>query len=311
MPRSTPAFGERIAVALAIGVLTAIFVAVLRPRTANLSSDLDQTLLAARLLWQGKDPYSLIGPGLTYDFGFRWLYPLPAALIVSPIAWLPAALANGTFAGLTGGLLAYGVTRDGWARLPMFLSGAYFWNVWSAQWSALLLAAFFLPVVGAVSIAKPNLAGALSVVSPRHARIALVGGIGLLAFSLVLMPAWPIEWFALARRSTVQRSMLLYPGGVLGLLALLRLRRAEARWLVALLVIPQTPGPYSDLLLFAIPSTLRQTLVLTVLSHLALPIAQALPPLPTVEARIIRYGALTVPLLVLPCVVMILRRPNV
>jgi hypothetical protein len=305
-----PSRRARLLVAVMIATFSAVFLIAFRPRPALLSTDLDQTLLAARLLWRGQDPYTLIGPRLAYPFQFPWYYPLPAAVVVMPVAWLPFEWANVVFVGLSAAALAYGLTRDGWQRLPLFLSASYFWTAWSAQWSALLLAAFFLPAIATLGIAKPNIAVASTVTSRRHLVLAVIGGVALLAISLAARPTWPVTWIALVRHGGLQRSAVLYPGGFVMLAALSRWRRPEARWFLALSIIPQTPGPYSDLLLFAVPSTTRETLVLTLLSHVPLPFSQAMNTLPTIEERIVRYGALVIPFLFVPCLLMVLRRPN-
>jgi hypothetical protein len=67
---------------------------------------------------------------------------------------------------------------------------------------------------------------------------------------------------------------------------------------------------YSDLLLFAIPRTKWEVLIIALLSHATLPIYNLIPRASTLPERIVRYGAVSVPMLMLPALVMVLRRAN-
>ena len=99
-------------------------------------------------------------------------------------------------------------------------------------------------------------------------------------------------------------------GGAFALLALLRWRRPEARLVVALACVPQTPLLYETVPLFLVPSTITEGGVLWLGSWLVVlwnsrsgPPVYDLPHLIT-SARAIGW------LMYVPCVVMILRRPN-
>jgi len=128
--------------------------------------------------------------------------------------------------------------------------------------------------------------------------------------SFVVRPTWLAEWRAALGSAPFERAPIFYPGGFLAVAALLRWRRPEARYLLAYALIPQTPGPYTELLLFAIPRGRWEMLALSFLSYCTLPLANELPALPTLLERLTRYGGISVIVLLLPCVAMVLRRPN-
>jgi hypothetical protein len=117
-----------------------------------------------------------------------------------------------------------------------------------AQWSPLVAAAFLLAPLGVVCGDKPTvgLATILAAPTQRAQVIAALLGAILLVVSLVLAPRWPSAWIDATRPAPHMSSPVAHwrVGGPLLLLALLRWRRPEARWLAALACVPQSTLPY-------------------------------------------------------------------
>jgi hypothetical protein len=228
--------------------------------------------MAARVLLAGGDPYTVIGPNAPAPYTYPWpfYYPLPAAVIGLPFVWLPVASARIAFAGVSAFVLAYalGGTR-GYIAL---LSGAFLQGIQHGQLAPLMLAAMLWPAMGAVVACKPNigiavLAGARDW---RTVRLSLMGAIALGVVFLVVRPTWPLEWLAMARSATQTVPLITRAHGV-GLVLLLaawRWRLPAARVLLALAIVPATPGAMEPLLFFAFPMTFRAQLWLALLTHL-------------------------------------------
>jgi MFS family permease len=110
------------------------------------------------------------------------------------------------------------------------------------------------------------------------------------------------------------------PGAVLAAGALLRWRRPEARLLVALACAPQTTVAYEALPLCLVPEKRSQAFLIAALSQLVFAaqryVGETLTPpgvtmpMDTFVAYVDITGDLMVALLYLPCLIMVLRRPN-
>jgi hypothetical protein len=278
----------------------------------DFTSDFDQVWAGARALWQRKNPYDVIGPGR--EFGWRWplYYPMPALVAAAPLGLLPVLAARAVFAGGSAGLLAWAITRNGWSRLPIFLSVSFMVTMELGQWSALYAAAFFIPALGAIGIAKPNFAAVLA--AGAHQRTSLVwlagGTIALLAISQILQPGWHDSWLANLRAADHFKPHVLRPLGFLLLLAALKWRRPEARWLLALAVIPQAPSFYDQLLLAVICLTSREALIFAASTVVLFFYVGFNTPQPDYESwgRLVGNGTLWI--CYFPALVMVLRRPN-
>jgi hypothetical protein len=273
--------------------------------------DFDQLYAGALALRDGLNPYSVVGPGLRYEWATALYYPLPALLVVMPLTFVPIRIAGGIFVAVSGFALGFAIERtmNRW-RYLLLLSCAFVTCIAAGQWTVLLLAAVWLPIVGSLAIAKPNI-GAIVAFHWSHWRDfvpALIGVCALLIASFVVRPSWFGEWRTTIGPAAFQQSPILYPGGFLVLAALARWRDSDARYLVAYACIPQTPGPYSDLLLFAIPRTKWEVLILALLSYITMPLAALFGPLPTLLGRLTRYGRMSALVLMLPCLVMVLAR---
>jgi hypothetical protein len=121
------------------------------------------------------------------------------------------------------------------------------------------------------------------------------------------------EWrTALSHRvNDVYWSPVTIVGGPLLLLALLKWRRPEARLLVALSIAPQLLLFYDQLLLWLVPKTWRESLLLTVLSWIALFIGnKGFGANPSTREVVSAYATPILLLLFLPSLAMVMRRPN-
>ncbi|HET6345627.1 MAG TPA: hypothetical protein VFH51_11895, partial [Myxococcota bacterium] len=240
------------------------------------TSDFDQVWVAARALLAGQDPYAVVPiQGTHYPF----LYPLPAALIAVPVAWVPVPTARVLWAVVSGTLFAWAALRHGRGLPPALLSASFLNAVIQGQWSPLLTAAAALPALSWIYAAKPTIGAALFAAFPS--RRALVGGAALVLLATVVMPSWPLAWWTSVDAGT---RMLPYPpivarpAGALLLLALARWRQPEGRLLAGLACVPQTLGLYETLPLFLLARTRWQGYVLACLSYLAAFLQVALAP---------------------------------
>jgi hypothetical protein len=254
---------RRAAFALLLGCGCAAYVVALGRANPEFVSDFDQVWAGARALWGGQDPYQVVGPGGEFVWKWPLYYPLPALLAVAPLGLLPVLAARAIFAGLSAALLAWGATQDGWQRLPIFISVSFMVTVELGQWSSLFVAAYFLPAIAAVGIAKPNLALALAAGKEGWRPLAwLVGGaFALVVVSLIVQPGWHEPWLRNLREAQHFRAPVLRPLGFLLLLAAVKWRRPEARWLLALSIVPLPPSFYDQLLLAAVCMTARESLI--------------------------------------------------
>lgn len=305
---------RRMRVVFTIGMMlfTAWYVYARSVGQPQLKSDFDQVWYAAQALWNGQNPYDLIGIGRPFAWKWPFYYPLPAVILVAPVGLLDVVAARCVFAASSVGLLAWFLTRESWARVPAFLSMTFLVSVQLVQWSPLLTAALLAPSLGWVGVAKPNWAIAIfaSGTTLRAWVIMLAGGVILVVVALIVQPTWIGTWYSTVQTATHFRTPILLPFGVLMLAALLRWRRPEARLLLAIACLPQTPGFYDALMLFTIPRTVRESLVLVATSYAVFFTMALRGPWANDAAWMSDIARFTLWFMYLPCVVMVLRRPN-
>lgn len=277
--------------------------------------DLDQVWYAVHALFAGRNPYAEIGPGLAFDWPAFFYYPLTAALAITPLAVLPRPLAAGLFAALASAAFVWAATRRSIAPAVVITSASAAFAAEAVQWSPLLGAAFGVPWLGIFLSAKPTIG--LAVFAARPTRIAVVGSAVLTVLALVLQPTWPIEWLRAVHHTslltpggTPYLAPIATPGGAFAVLALLRWRRPEARLVFALACVPQTPLLYETVPLFLVPATITEGGVLWLGSWLVALWMSLAGPFTADLPRFIASGRAIGWLLYLPCVVMLLRRPN-
>jgi len=228
--------------------------------------DFDQAWFAARAMLARRDPYQLIGTGREFDWAWPFFYPLTAAAVVLPIAWIPMLTARLLFIGAGAFAFSYAITRDGWAKTPALLSAPFLVSVTAAQWSPLLIGVASIPSLAWVLSAKPNFAIPLLGWRLNMIVPAVVGGAIVCAVSLAFEPHWPTNWFQMIRTARPGTVLALTTTGPLLLLSATRWRRPDGRLMLLLAITPQTMAAYGTLPLFLIPKTLRESMALALLS---------------------------------------------
>jgi hypothetical protein len=248
--------GERCVVALIIGVLSTLAVyASLSDTPRYAAKDFTYPWRAANALLAGENPYQVIRPTGHYPFESWFPYPLTAAIVAIPFAFVPAVLAGAIFFGLSAGALAFAVTRDGLQRLWLFASAPFALCLIVVQWVPLLMAGVLLLPLGWALACKPTLGAAVWLYRPSWKTAAM--GAALTAVALAVQPTWPSEWLRAVSVDHVSShpSPVTRPFGWLPLLALLRWRKPEARLVAAMALVPQNLCLYDQLpLWFAAPS---------------------------------------------------------
>ena len=276
--------------------------------------DFEQIWFGAGKMLEGSDPYAAIGPGRERDQTWPLLYPGPALVIATPFRLLSARTARIVFTVLGAAVLATVLTRDGFARLPLFASYSFLSAVSLAQWTPLLAVSVLVPAVGFFAAAKPNV-GLAVLAGTRNLRAlatTLAGCIGVTMVSLIAVPSWPAAWIEATRHAPANVPMVtLLPLGPLLLLSLLRWRRPEARMLAALALTPQNPVPHGSVLMFAAPWRWWEACGLAALSWAVVPLVYRSGVDTTTYSGFAKaMGPATVTLVYLPMVIAVLRRPN-
>lgn len=307
---SRPSARTRVAVALLVAAFTVLIVIHDVTAAPGVRTDFDQHWFAARAILAGRNPYLLIGPGREFDWVFQYFYPLTTAVAVIPLAVLPLVVARALLLAASAGLLSWLITRDHWWKLTIFASGAFIDAIKWAQWSPLLACTLLTPALGFLTAIKPNF-GVILVASMRSAKAAvqaILGGALLVGISLVVQPAWPRSWLSIFGTRSAFVSLVQYPEGAFLLLALLRWRRADARLLLAMSILPFTPVPHSILFLLLIPRSPVVLMLLGIVTNAMLLIPEASGPV-TEESRFL--GRLILWSVAFPLLAVVLRRPNV
>lgn len=274
-------------------------------------SDLAPIWASARALLAHQDPYEAVGPGRAYDTLFPQIYPMTSIVTVAPLGALPLRWADALFVGLGFGLFTWAVTatRVWTPALVAVISLPALMALQTSQWSLLLTGAALMPACGWLLVAKPTIGLALFAAFPRWK--AAVGCALLLALSFLVLPGWLGEWRATLDTAPHVVAPITRPGGFLVLLALLKWKRAEARLLVALACVPHTTALYETIPLFLLPQTWLQAWSLWALA-IAAHVAQWASGPYFSQAEYWAAGARwIVALMYLPCLVVVLRRPNV
>jgi hypothetical protein len=275
-------------------------------------SDFQPLWEATRAWWHGINPYTIPGP---FEWSHHYLaYPMPAVLVASPFAALPLRWAETLFVALGFGALAFVLTRDRWRRPGppwVFASIVGVFVAQHAQWSMLMTAAPFVPAaLGFVLVCKPTIG--LALFAARPSKAAARGCAVVTVVSLLVFPGWPKAWWEATRPiANVVGAPVMHLGGVLVLAALARWRRADARLLVALALVPQTPMIHEAVPLFLIAETLEEGAILAMLTLVAFAALFRLGPYPDQSAFYAMSGRLMVWCLYLPATIIVCRRPNV
>ena len=292
--------------ALAVAAVAGTFALLRALRAPGFPSDLDQLWYAAHALLSGDNPYEAVGPGRALPWTWPLFYPLPGVLLAIPFTVLPPAAARVIFAVVSGGVLGFSVGQRWRVLWPLLLSESFFFAISRSQWSPLVMAAFWLPLAGVVVAAKPNIgAMAVAVQSRRNAAFMIGFAALLVVISFVVRPTWVTEWRAALDAGAHFRSSVLLPGGFLLLAAAFLWRARDSRLLLAAALVPQTPSLYDTLPLFAVCRTVRQALIVCVLSHALQWIVIAFGPYESYEAFYRMLSRLNVFFMLLPVLLVV------
>ncbi|HYC91417.1 MAG TPA: hypothetical protein VEO54_19505 [Thermoanaerobaculia bacterium] len=250
----------RFLVPLLIGVLAALAAAVM-PHPVRLGGvevgDIGLPLAGIAQFEGGGSPYDIRLRGHTPA-----LYPFTTMLALWPLKLVPLRFAVPLFVGLSSFALAFAVARNGkpW-QLLLFLTPSYWSAVQSVQWSPLLTAAILLPPLLPLAVVKPQL-GVVLAASGQWSRKTLLATLALVAASLLVWPAWPMEWLRHGNLRTFNgfSPVAVLPGIVL-LFGALAWRTREGRLLLAMSAVVQRYF-YDQLPLYLVAKTWRQMLLL-------------------------------------------------
>lgn len=290
-----------------------MFVAALRiglyllaDESTAFTTDIDLLYHAAVSLRDGSNPYRSVPDYSRYPL----FYPLPAVLVAIPFTALPIALARPAFDIAVGWIFAYALWRQAPYALLAVFSGAYIFAMRAGQTTPLVVAASLIPVLGFLLTVKPNTGLACWIARPsRHAAI---GGLGLLALTVLLLPSWPLDWWAaIQTQSQHIRPPIVRPFGWLLLLAAFRWRTSGGRLLLALAVIPQNTLPHELLPLVLIPGNAVEMAVYVVGSWVAVALTSAAQEQATsLTGLVVEVWPVLLLSVYLPMLYLVLRRPR-
>jgi len=212
---------------------------------------------AADFRWALHLAQRLVARQNPYDTPFEQ-YPLPAALFALPFLRVKPEIAAGCFYGISTFFLALGLTRQNYGRLRIFLAYPYWAGLFTAQWSAMIAASAFFPVLLPATMMKPQLG--LPVFLTRLSRRGVLACFVVAGLSLAVLPQWPLLWLRQAHNYDHFIPLLVFPGPLL-LLAVFRYRDRDA-WLLLLSALMPQRWFFDSFTLWLIPKS-RREIVLT------------------------------------------------
>jgi len=216
---------------------------------------------AADFRWAIHIAHQLLARRNPYDTSFEQ-YPLTAGLFALPFVHLEPEIAAGLFYGLSSALLAFGLTRTGYHRLLVFLAYPYWAALLTAQWSPIIAASTFFPLLLPLTMAKPQVGIPVFLTSVTRRGLGACLLIG--ALSLAVMPRWPWLWLAQTNHYEHFIPLLVLPGPLL-LLALWRDRDRDAIFLLLMACMPQR-WFFDSFVLWLIPKSRREIIWTAVFS---------------------------------------------
>lgn len=228
------------------GLAAALFCRFILLRIHQNAGDFQWAIHLARRLLDHQNPY---------DTPLEQ-YPLPAALFALPFLRLQPETAAGLFYGIGTFLLSLGLTRKNFLRLRAFFAYPFWAGLLTAQWSTLIAASAFFPLLLPATMAKPQVG--LPVFLTRLTRRGLIACVVVGALSLIVLPQWPRLWLDQAHNYEHFIPILIFPGPIL-LLALFRYHDRDA-WLLLLAAIMPQRWFFDAFTLWLIPKTRREFL---------------------------------------------------
>lgn len=216
---------------------------------------------AARLWLSGIDPYGLRPHTALWPLWDRIFYPLPALILVAPLARASLPVAHAVFVTAGVALLAWRLTRDALWPLLVFASPSMLTAALLGQWSPWLTFAALSPSAGFLLAAKPTLGLACWLYRPSWR--GFWSGFAIVALSLALMPTWPLRWHDNLQTVAQHPAPVIYSWGPVLALALLRWRTREGRLLLAMACMPQLLFFADQMPLFLVARTRNEALAFT------------------------------------------------
>ena len=242
----------RVAVSTAIGLASGLFCWFLMMHFHQDAADFRWALHLAQRVAAGQNPY---------DTPLEQ-YPLTAALFALPFLRMSPEAAAGCFWGLSSFLLAMGLTRHGYSRLFVFLAYPYWAGMITVQWTTIIFASAFFPLLLPVTMAKPQVG--LPIVLTRLTRTGVMACAAVLGLSVVWLPSWPMLWIHQWQHYPHFVPLFVLPGPVL-LLALVCYRNTDAQLLLWSALMPQR-WFFDTFILWLIPKTRKAILYTAFLS---------------------------------------------
>lgn len=234
----------RISLSVALGSAVGLFCWFLMRHLGQGAADLSWALHLAHRLIDRQNPY---------DTPLEQ-YPLTAAFFAFPLLRLRPEVAAGVFYGISTTALALGLSQHGYRRLLIFFAYPYWAGLLTVQWSPLVVASAFFPLLLPVTLAKPQIG--LPIFLTHATRRGVLACAVLFVLSLVVMPNWLPIWRAQIGQYQHFIPLLVLPGALL-LLALLRLRDPDAILLLLAACMPQR-WFFDSFILWLIPKSRRE-----------------------------------------------------
>jgi len=239
----------RLLIAALIGLVAGVLCWAILYRNHQEAGDFRWAMRAAQALLHRQNPYTTP----------LQRYPLHAAFFALPFVRMPMEVAGGLFFGISSAILAFGLTRQSYTRLFIFLAFPYWSSLLTAQWTPLVMGMAFFPLLIVTLLAKPQ--NAIPVAISHITWRGVVGGLVLLAASLLVMPHWPQSWLGQMSYYEHFVPFLVFPGPVL-CLAIARREDPDTALLLVAALMPQR-WFYDTFILWLIPKT-RQEILATV-----------------------------------------------
>jgi hypothetical protein len=236
----------RILTSVMIGFASGIFCWFLLSHFHQGAGDFRWAIEAAQDLLAGRNPYS----------ESQRLYPLPAAWFGLPFVKISPTIAGGMFYGISSALLAFGLTRHGYHRLLIFLAYPYWAGMLAGQWSPLIMASAFFPLLLPAAMAKPQNGLPIALTHLTWRGVVACTVVALLTF--IWMPHWVGLWLHELGGYQHFYPFLVFPGPLLAL-ALFRYRDPDTPLLLLTALMPQR-WFYDTLILWLIPKSRRAIL---------------------------------------------------
>lgn len=268
---------------------------------------------AGNALRRGESPYAVINAvSTTWPYCSGYLYWLPAAAILSPLSLLPLLTALPLFVGVSVAVFTFAITRDGYWRLSFLASAPVLYGTDGGQVVLLVVAAMFIPSLAWLATMKYTI-GLAGVAFTLSRRYVLWFALPVLV-SVAVWPWWPLAWFHELHdvAGRYYHVPVFVAGGFLLPLAALRWRRPEARLLFVMACAPQTMFNYDQLPLLLVARGPIQAAAFALLTYLPRWLNDLIygPSTADREALFNHLAPFIIACYYLPCLVLVLRRPN-